>query len=72
MSKTEIRFEIEADELSVLDGYCAATGKHRPEIFRELLKAWSDQKLHESIMVCRVAQVNPTDTETHRSAEANK
>jgi hypothetical protein len=72
MSRTEVRFEIDSDELSVLDGYCAGTGKHRTEVFRELLRDWSDKKLHESIMVCRVAQVNPTDTETGRSTEENK
>lgn len=72
MAKTEVRFEVEVEELSVIDGYCSATDKSRTEIIKTILSEWSEKKLHESILVCRVAGVNPTDTETHRSAEANK
>ena len=72
MAKTEVRFEIDAEDLAVLDGYCIGTGKHRTEVLKELLKEWSDKQLHVSIMVCRVAQVNPAASETHRSTEANK
>lgn len=57
----EIRAEIPAEELAVLDGYCMANGKNRTEIIVGLLKEWSKQKLHESILICRVAGINPTD-----------
>lgn len=59
----EIRAEIPATELAVIDGYCSATGKNRTEIILGLIRDWSNQKLHESIMVCRVAGVNPTSPE---------
>ena len=71
MAKAEVRFEVEADELSVIDGYCSGTGKCRTEIIKSILADWSEKKLHESVLICRVARVNPLDTETNRSAEAN-
>lgn len=67
MAKTEIRFEAEADDLSVIDGYCNATGKCRTEVIKSILREWSDKKLHESIVVCRVAGVNPAKSDTSRS-----
>lgn len=72
MAKTEVRFEVEAEELSVIDGFCSATDKCRTEIIKSILNEWSVKKLHESILVCRVAGVNPMASDTHRSAEANK
>lgn len=57
--KTEIRFELFASELSVLDGYCQATGKDRTTVIREVLGGWSKEKLHAAILICRVAKVNP-------------
>ena len=59
----ELRAEIPSTELAVIDGYCAATGKNRTEIIVGLVREWSKQKLHESILVCRVAGVNPTSPE---------
>lgn len=61
--KTEIHFEVLATELSVLDGYCQATGKDRTTVIREVLGAWSKEKLHVSILICRVAGVNPANSE---------
>ena len=72
MAKTEVRFEVESEELSVIDGFCSATDKCRTEIIKSILSEWSEKKLHESILVCRVAGVNPMASDTHRSAEANK
>ena len=72
MGKTEVRFEIDVDELSVIDGYCSATDKCRTEIIKTILNEWSEKKLHESILVCRVAGVNPTVPEANRSTEAHK
>jgi len=56
---TEISFELPASEVSVLDGYCSAKGIHRKAVIRQLLKDWSDEKHHESIMICRVAGIKP-------------
>lgn len=65
---TEICFEVSAEEASVLDGYCQAKGIKRTALMRRLLKEWSDEKLHESILVCRVAGVNPASTGASRNA----
>ena len=64
--KTEIRFEVEASECSVLDGYCQATGKDRSKVIRELIEKWSAETLHVSTLVCRVAGRNPFDSESDR------
>ena len=59
---TEISFEVPADEVAVLDGYCQARGIKRTTVFRSLLKQWSDKKHHESILICRVAGSKPIDS----------
>lgn len=64
----EIRIEVPDDDLKVLDGYCAATGKGRTHVLVGLLRQWSEAKLHEAILVCRVAGVTPTRSESDRSA----
>jgi hypothetical protein len=64
--KTEIRFEVEASECSVLDGYCQATGKDRTRVIRELLEKWSVETLHVSTLVCRVSGRNPFESESSR------
>lgn len=56
----EIRFETDAQDVAVLDGYCHATGKCRTEVLKTILHDWSASKLHESISIVRVAGVNPT------------
>jgi hypothetical protein len=63
----EIRIEVPDDEVKVLDGYCSGTGKGRTDVIRSILRDWSAGKLHESIMVCRVAGVTPTVSESDRS-----
>ena len=62
----EIRTDIPSDELLVLDGYCTATGKNRTDIVRMLLANWTKEKLHESIVVCRMARINPLAADTDR------
>lgn len=64
---TEISFEVTASEASVIDGYCNAKGIKRTVVMRQLLKDWSAEKLHESILVCRVAGVNPMAPGTSRN-----
>ena len=63
----EIRIEVPDEDLKVLDGYCAATGKGRTHVLVGLLRQWSEAKLHEAILVCRVAGVTPTRSESDRS-----
>lgn len=62
----EIRFDDPATEVAVLDGYCSATGKCRTDIMRAILKSWSDAKLRESVLICRVSGVNPSRTDDVR------
>jgi hypothetical protein len=69
---TEVRFEMERDALSVLDGYCQATGKSRVDVMRSLLADWSDKKRHEAILICRVAGLNPTESESHRASPVSR
>ena len=59
----EIRFTVDTSEVSVLDGYCQATGKDRTKVIRELLEKWSAETLHVSTLVCRVAGRNPFASE---------
>jgi len=63
---TEIRIELPAHECSVLDGYVQATGKTRTQVLRDVLRAWSDAKLHEATFICRVAGRNPTHPDNSR------
>ncbi len=70
MAVTELRVEVEKDELTVLDGYVMATGTSKAEVIRKLLKQWSDSKMHEAIVICRMTRVNPTDPEPSRIQES--
>jgi hypothetical protein len=70
MEMCEIRFELPAADVSVLDGYCSATGKSRTDIMRAILKDWSEKKLREATLICRVAGVNPAASEYGRKAAA--
>lgn len=58
-TKTEISFEVERDDCSVLDGYCNARNITRTAQMRKILKEWSELELHSSTVVCRTAGVNP-------------
>lgn len=64
--KVEIRYEVPVFEVSVLDGYCSATGKSRTDVLRSLLSDWSRDRLHEATLICRVAGVNPMEQEGNR------
>ncbi len=63
---TEIRFEIPLSELAVVDGYCNGTGKDRTKVLKEIIAAWSKEKLHVATVICRCAGVNPTQPEGGR------
>lgn len=62
----EIRFEAKAEVVSILDGYCQATGKCRTAFINDILEQWAQAKRHEAILICRVAGINPTAPETGR------
>lgn len=62
----EVRFDMPRDELDVLDGYCAATGRSRTDVIRETVREWSSRKLHEATLICRVAGVNPAAPDSRR------
>lgn len=64
---TEISFEVDADEASVLDGYCQARGIKRTAVMRRLLKEWSDQEHRAAIMIVRVAGSKPEATGVNRN-----
>lgn len=57
----EVRIDIDVQELAVMDGFIQATGSNRTKIIGELVKKWAADKLHESIIVCRMARVNPLE-----------
>ena len=63
---TEISFEVPADEVSVLDGYCSAHGIKRTTVFRRILREWSEKKHHEATVIVRVAGSKPAAPEADR------
>jgi hypothetical protein len=70
--RTEIRIELPAADLAVLDGYCNATGRTRTDVMRTILEEWSRVRLHEATVICRVVGVNPlaSDIDRHRPHHA--
>ena len=66
--KTELRCEMPAHELTVLDGVCNGDDRSRTDVVREILAEWSAKKLHAATIVCRVAGVNPMGSDGGRSA----
>ena len=62
----EIRFEMKADDMAVIDGYCSATGKCRTEVISRILSEWSDNKLREADYIMRVAGRIPMVSESER------
>jgi len=61
-NKTEVSFEIDRDEVAVLDGYCNARGLNRTFVMSKILREWSEEKLHEATVICRTAGVNPASS----------
>lgn len=57
--RTEISFECTAQETAVLDGYCHAKNIKRTQVMRQLLREWSEMKLHEATLILRVAGNKP-------------
>ena len=64
--EAELRVELLKSEMEVLNAYKQATGATSKDVIRELLGEWSKKKRHEWTVGCRIAGINPTDSETHR------
>lgn len=63
----EIRFEAKTETVAVIDGFCSATGKCRTSLSgSSVLESWAKEKLHEAMIVCRVAGVDPSVPEAAR------
>ena len=67
IGKTEVTFDCDPSEVSVLDGYCSSKGIKRPVVLRMLLKEWSIKKHREAIMIVRVAGNKQADSGDDRS-----
>lgn len=67
----ELRFEMQADDIAVIDAYCSATGRCRSDVVREILALWAKEKLHEATLILRVAGHTPVRSESH-SGSAGK
>ena len=66
----EVRFEVDPEELSVLDGYCQGYDTTRVAVFRSLLKEWSQRQVHGATVLLRVAGRNPGVSELDRKVSA--
>lgn len=63
---TEISFEVAAHEVAVLDGVCQANNVKRTAVFRQILREWSEKKLHEATLIVRVAGIKPEQSGSDR------
>jgi hypothetical protein len=68
---TDVRFTVDPEELLVVDSYCLGTGKHRSDVMREILRTWSEKKLHEATVITRVAGNNGSVAARERKADGN-
>ncbi len=66
LRRVEIRFELPAEEVQVLDGHCHATGEDRTTVMRRLLREWSSSEHKRAIMICRTAGGNTAAPEAQR------
>jgi hypothetical protein len=55
----ELRGECPRQIVNVLDAVSMARDKTRTALVNEILGAWADKVLHESMLVHRIAGVNP-------------
>ena len=66
---TEISFEVPASEVAVIDGYCQAKNLKRTQVFRRILREWSEAKHHEATLFIRVAGSKPDASSENRDAQ---
>jgi hypothetical protein len=62
----ELRVDVDAEDMAVLDAYNMATGTSRKDVIVKLLRQWSDRKRHEATVIVNVTRVIPTLSETDR------
>ena len=65
-NRTELRVELPAEELAVLDGWCNGHGEDRTTALRRILREWSAKQLHVATVIVRVAGLNPATPEAGR------
>lgn len=63
---TEIRFPASRADVSVLDGYCHATGAARTDVMQAILHEWAGRQLHIATVVLRTARGNALAVEAER------
>ena len=66
-STVELRLDVPAHEIAVLDGFCSAQSRSRAEVVREILAKWSAARVHEASLICRVAGINPLAPDAARN-----
>ena len=66
----ELRVDVPADELTVLDAYCMATGRARVDLVRDLINKFASEQLHIASVIVRCAGDKPlgadNERQTHR------
>ena len=62
----ELRAEVPKEIMAVIDAICQSSGDSRTDLVVSSLSRWANEKINESILVCRVAGVNPTASERRR------
>jgi hypothetical protein len=61
--KVELRGEITADIISVIDAESMAVGKDRIRMVEEILGDWAKKRLHAASLLYRVSRNNPALSE---------
>ena len=62
----ELRVDVDAEDMAVLDAYNMATGTSRKDVIVRLLRKWSEQKKHEATVITNVTRVIPAPSESGR------
>ena len=62
----ELRVDVEAEDMAVLDAYNMATGTSRKDVIVKLLRQWSERKRHEANVIVNVTRVIPAPPESGR------
>lgn len=56
LGKVELRGDVDREIIDVLDAVAKAKRRSRMEVVEQALKEWADGKVHESILVTRLAR----------------
>lgn len=63
-SDGELRQQCPRDTLNMLDAISMSRQVSRTYLVNEILGKWADERRHETILICRVAGFNPTESES--------